>query len=365
MNPCGAEQIEEERAFWYSYPYLPAAMCWAMKSMSAATLEKTPGEPRAVVLLLLASHPLAQPTPQDTTPASVQVPPVLRHARGPPESPWWGGKEPCASSSKLKVLHDRSAPPQQPAQPCWLLPITGKPQGRREICLLCRFLVALPTPGSLAQFTEVPPGFSRTGAFGCRGGAPAFSNAQGRTRRDSKHSSASRPLPKSHHQEIPPAFVTLKLLGKPLLSRELTAPPLLLPPSLPRGLQMGRPGLLPSRSRSGGALTLQASFPPSGNPAHSMEPCTGGRSMALSRVLQVGLSMRGSSTSCRMGASAPAPVGATRLCAAPTGQLVPLGSTLIPRELYPPHPNTLHKWPGIQHWSPAWVSDVLKQSGIT
>lgn len=96
MNPCGAEQIEEERAFWYSYPYLPAAMCWAMKSMSAATLEKTPGEPRAVVLLLLASHPLAQPTPQDTTPASIQVPPVLRHARGPPESPWWGGKEPCS-----------------------------------------------------------------------------------------------------------------------------------------------------------------------------------------------------------------------------------------------------------------------------
>lgn len=87
--------------------------------------------------------------------------------------------------------------------------------------------------------------------------------------------------------------------------------------------------------------------------------------MALSRALQVGLSMRGSSTSCRTGASAPAPVGATRLCAAPTGQLVPLGSTLIPRELYPPHPNTLHKWPGIQHWSPAWVSDVLKQSGIT
>lgn len=70
---------------------------------------------------------------------------------------WKGAMFPCASSSKLKVLRDRSAPPQQPAQPCWLLPITGKPQGRREICLLCRFLVALPTPGSLAQFTQVPP----------------------------------------------------------------------------------------------------------------------------------------------------------------------------------------------------------------
>lgn len=93
-----------------------------------------------------------------------------------------------------------------------------------------------------------PPGFSRTGAFGCRGGAPAFSNAQGRTRRDSKHSSASCLLPRSHHQEIPPAFVILKLLGKPLLSRELTAASVLLPPSLPRGLQMGRVGLLPSRS---------------------------------------------------------------------------------------------------------------------
>lgn len=159
MNPYGAEQIEEERAFWYSY--LPAAMCWAMKSMTAATREKTPGEPRAVVLLLLASHPLAQPTPQDTTPASVQVPPVLRHARGPPESPCWGGKVPFSPmpaaatwqsciTGQLYCSSQHSPVCFSPVPGAWVC--AGKPHGKGRICPPSSFLVAL--PGSLTHFPE-------------------------------------------------------------------------------------------------------------------------------------------------------------------------------------------------------------------
>lgn len=102
--PMVLKRQERKKASQYSY--LPGVMCWAMKSMNAATWEKMPGEPRAVMLLLRVSHPLAQLTPQDTTMARVQVPPALRHARGPPESPCpplakKGAIYSCASSPNL------------------------------------------------------------------------------------------------------------------------------------------------------------------------------------------------------------------------------------------------------------------------
>ena len=125
MDPYGAKQTGEEKTSRYSC--LPGVMCWAMKSINAATRQKMPGEPQAMVHLLRVSH-LAQLTPQDTTLARVQMPPALRHTRGPPESPCPNsiGEERChlflcQQPQTLTVLHDRPALPQKPTQPCLLL----------------------------------------------------------------------------------------------------------------------------------------------------------------------------------------------------------------------------------------------------
>lgn len=131
-----------------------------MKSTNAATQEKMPGDPpQAVVLPLRVSHPLAQPTPLDTTPARVLVLPILRHARGPPESPCpqHVREERCRLLGRqqrrpLAVLQNRPPSPQQPPQPRLPLPGHGglAPSLLIQLCLLnlqhtnLRSVVSLP-----------------------------------------------------------------------------------------------------------------------------------------------------------------------------------------------------------------------------
>ena len=130
-------------------------------------------------------------------------------------------------------------------------------QGRCESCLLSNLLTALPTcqaplPAARSPTTEGPPLVSaEMVALGCRDGGPAVSNGQGRSRQGGNHASVSCPHPYSHPQKSP-AFIILKLLAKPLLSKVPTALSLLLLLFLPRrdeGLQVDRTSLLPSRSQ--------------------------------------------------------------------------------------------------------------------
>lgn len=62
-------------------------MFWVvMKSISAATLKKMPGEPLPLVLLFNVSQLLAQSAPHEVIPGRAQMPLVIVHTRGPPES---------------------------------------------------------------------------------------------------------------------------------------------------------------------------------------------------------------------------------------------------------------------------------------
>lgn len=97
---------------------------------------------------------------------------------------------------------------------------------------------------------KVPPVSVEVVPPACR--CRAVSNAQGRSRQECNHASVSCSHAYSHPQKTPPAFIILKHLVKPLLSKVLTALSVLLLPFIPireEGLQVDKTSLLPSRSQ--------------------------------------------------------------------------------------------------------------------
>lgn len=185
-----------------------------------------------------------------------------------------------------------------------------------------------------------------------------LANAQGKSRRWGNHASICCPHLYSHPQKTPPAFVILKLLVKPLLSRVPTALSVLVLPFLPRkkGFRVDRSSLLPSRSQGGQTVTLPA-FPPAVGKASAQHgaphwwqvpaPQQHTAVMAVDEG-QLHLPQDRTQHPSRRGSSK----ATSSICktAHPSGRMI--ANSPIAWEPHPPLPH--HKWLGVPHHLPAW-----------